>query len=370
MNSWRFAWRLSALTLFPRQSTGQGRRGIADPLTLFPRQSTSLPNPMPIAFSGIQPSGDIHIGNYLGALRNWVRLQDDHDCIYCVVDLHALTSARPPAELAAARLATAKTLLAVGVDPERSLLYFQSEVPQHAELAWVLGTLTHLGFLNRMTQFKEKSDKTGANLGLYAYPVLMAADILVLRADRVPVGEDQIQHLELARDLAERFNSRFGGEFPLPEAVVPPVGARIMSLKDPTQKMSKSEADPMSCVLLNDPPELIRRKFARAVTDSDREIRYAPKHKPGVSNLLEILSLFSGRAIAEIEAEHASSSYQALKQAVGEAVVEGLAPIQTAYTGLSDAEVARMLAEGAAEARARAEPLQARVRKLVGLHLP
>lgn len=325
---------------------------------------------MPIAFSGIQPSGDVHIGNYLGALRNWVRLQADHDCIYCVVDLHALTSARVPAELAAARLATAKTLLAVGVDPGRSLVYFQSEVPQHTELAWVLGTLTQLGFLNRMTQFKEKSDKAGANLGLYAYPVLMASDILVLRAERVPVGEDQIQHLELARELAERFNSRYGEEFPLPEAVVPPIGARIMSLKDPTQKMSKSETDPMSCVLLNDSPELIRRKFARAVTDSGREIRYAPKEKPGVSNLLEILSLFSGKPIADVETEHAASTYQVLKEAVGEAVVEGLHPIQTAYAALSDAEVANLLAAGAAAARARAEPLQARVRQLVGLHFP
>ncbi len=219
-------------------------------------------------FSGIQPTGNIHIGNYLGALRNWVALQGDYDCIYCVVDLHALTVPLDPAGLPTERRDAAKVLLAMGVDPGRSLLYYQSQVPQHTELSWILSTITSTGQLNRMTQFKEKADKAGSNLGLYSYPVLMAADILLYRADAVPVGEDQKQHLELARDLAERFNARFGDEFPVPEPIIPKTGARIMSLQDPTTKMSKSDPDPTSRILILDDPDTIRRRIKRAVTDS------------------------------------------------------------------------------------------------------
>ena len=256
---------------------------------------------MAVAFSGIQPTGDIHLGNYLGALRNWVKLQDSYDAVYCIVDLHALTSPYDPETFAEERLKAAKAVIAAGVDPERSLLYYQSDVPAHAELAWLLGTLTSLGSLNRMTQFKDKSDQSGSNLGLYAYPVLMAADILVYRANVVPVGEDQTQHLELARDLAERFNQRFGEVFPLPEAIIPERGARVMSLKDPTSKMSKSDPSEASRVLMLDDPDTIIKKIGRAVTDSGTDIRYDWEGKPGISNLLEMLSLFTDTSVEELE---------------------------------------------------------------------
>ena len=231
-------------------------------------------------FSGIQPTGNIHLGNYLGALRNWVRLQDDHNAIYCVVDLHALTIPQDPAELLVARLQTAKILLSVGVDPDRSALYYQSQVPQHTELAWILGTMVPMGVLSRMTQYKEKADKAGENLGLFAYPALMAADIMLLHAHLVPVGEDQTQHLEMTRDVAERFNNRFGDEFPVPEAIIPERGARVMSLQDPTAKMSKSDGPDNSRILILDSPDDIRAKVSRAVTDSGSEVRLDWGEKP------------------------------------------------------------------------------------------
>jgi len=318
-------------------------------------------------FSGLQPTGNIHIGNYLGALRNWVALQEEYDCIYCVVDLHAITVPQDPAELHAERHKAAKVLLAAGVDPARSLLYYQSQVPAHAELSWILSTITSMGQLNRMTQFKEKADKAGSNLGLFSYPVLMAADILLFRADAVPVGEDQKQHLELTRDLAERFNSRFGDEFPLPEPIIPKTGARVMSLQDPTVKMSKSDADPASRILILDDPATIRRRIKRAVTDSETEVRYDWEAKPGISNLMEMHSLFSGTPIAQLEAEHGSGGYGRFKEAVGEAVVAGLTPIREAFHSLDDAEVDRLMEEGAAEARQRAEPFLEAVRRRVGL---
>ena len=317
-------------------------------------------------FSGIQPTGDIHIGNYLGALRNWVKLQDSFDAIYCVVDLHAITVPYDPVALHRSRLNTAKLLLAVGVDPGRSLLYFQSQVPQHAELSWMLSTITSLGALNRMTQFKEKADKAGRNLGLYAYPVLMAADILVHKAHAVPVGDDQTQHLELARDLAERFNSRFGAEFPLPEQITPEVGARIMSLKDPTSKMSKSDEDPSSRVLLLDEPDTIRKRFKSAVTDSGNEIVYDRDKKPGISNLLDILSLFTGRSVDNLVEEYHETQYGHFKVTVAEAVVEGLSSIRTGFNALDDEEVTHIMVKGALDARMRAEGEMASVRKKLG----
>ena len=317
-------------------------------------------------FSGIQPTGDIHIGNYLGALRNWVKLQDGFDAIYCVVDLHAITVPYDPVALHRSRLDTAKLLLAVGVDPSRSLLYFQSQVPQHAELSWMLSTITSLGALNRMTQFKEKANKAGENLGLFSYPVLMAADILVHKAHAVPVGDDQTQHLELARDLAERFNSRFGDEFPVPEQITPDVGARIMSLKDPTSKMSKSDDDVNTRVLLLDEPDTIRRRFKGAVTDSETEIRYDPEKKPGVSNLLDILSLFTGRSVDALVQDNRATQYGHFKATVAEAVVEGLSPIRTAFKALDDEEVSRIMVKGALDARMRAEGEMASVRKKLG----
>jgi tryptophanyl-tRNA synthetase len=318
-------------------------------------------------FSGIQPTGNVHLGNYLGALRNWVKLQEEYDCIYCVVDLHAITTPFDPAEFTRDRLESAKVLIAAGVDPERSLFYFQSQVPQHTELAWILSSITSTGQLNRMTQFKEKADKAGSNLGLYAYPVLMAADILLFRAGAVPVGEDQKQHLELTRDLVERFNHRFGDEFPMPEPIIPERGARIMSLQDPTSKMSKSDPDDNSRILVLDDPDTIRARLKRAVTDSEAEVRYDWAAKPGVSNLIEILSLFTGAPIESIEAEYGTTGYGKFKDVVAEAVIAGLAPIRSAYREMDDADVARIMQRGALDARTKAEGFQQRVRKRVGL---
>lgn len=318
-------------------------------------------------FSGIQPTGNIHLGNYIGALQNWVKLQENYDAIYCVVDLHAITVPYDPAELAASRLATAKALLAIGVDPGNSLLYYQSQVPQHAELAWLLGVDTPLGALNRMTQFKEKSEKAGQRLGLYAYPVLMAADILVHKAHLVPVGDDQTQHLELTRDIAVRFNGKFGDTFPVPEQITPEVGARVMSLQDPTAKMSKSDPDESSRILVFDEPDTIVKKFRRAVTDSGSEVAYDVAGKPGISNLLVILSLFTDRSIDDLVEEYNAMQYGSFKQLVADAVVEGLTPIRTSYKNLDDVEVARLMTKGALDARMRAEAEMVGVRRLVGL---
>jgi tryptophanyl-tRNA synthetase len=240
-------------------------------------------------------------------------------------------------------------------------------VPQHTELAWILGTITGTGQLNRMTQWKDKADRAGSNLGLYAYPVLMAADILLFRADAVPVGEDQKQHLELTRDLAVRFNGRFGDEFPVPEPIIPETGARIMSLQDPTAKMSKSDLDEGSRILILDDPDTIRQRVKRAVTDSGRDVRYDWEEKPGVSNLIEVLALFSGMSIEAIEAEYGDAGYGSFKEVVAEAIITGLAPIRSAYRALDDADVARLMQRGALDARQRAEAFQQRVRKAVGL---
>ncbi len=320
-------------------------------------------------FSGIQPSGDgeLHIGNLVGALRNWVDLQESYDTIYCVVDLHAMTAPYDVAEFHEARLRTAKMLLAVGIDPDRSLLYYQSQVPHHAELAWVLGTITGLGQLERMTQFKEKSDRAGQNLGLLAYPVLQAADILVHKVHAVPVGDDQAQHLELTRDLAQRFNSRYGDVFPIPERITPEIGARVMSLQDATAKMSKSDPNPSSRIQLVDDPDTVTKKIRSAVTDSGSEVAYDWDKKPGISNLLELFSFFSGRPIAALADEYRSAGYGTFKGAVAEAVVEGLTPIRTRYKNLEDGDVARIMERGSLDARARAEKSMASVREAVGL---
>ncbi len=318
-------------------------------------------------FSGIQPSGELHLGTLLGALDNWRRMQDEYDCYYCVVDLHAMTVPYDPVEFHRTRLETAKVILASGIDPDRVLFYYQSQVPQHPELAWILGTITGVGQLQRMTQFKEKADKAGQNLGLFAYPVLMAADILVHKAHAVPVGDDQTQHLELTRDLAERFNSRFGAEFPVPERITPKIGARVMSLQDPLSKMSKSDPDPRSRILLVDDPDTIRKKVKVAVTDSERYVEYDRARKPGISNLLEIMSFFTGRSIDALVAEYHDSGYGVFKQAVAEAIVEGLAPLRTRYKELSDADVAHILQKGALDARQRAEETMVSVRRAVGL---
>jgi len=321
-------------------------------------------------FSGVQPSGAMHLGGYLGAFRNWVALQDDdaYDVIYCVVDLHAMTVPYDPAEFHRLRLETAKVLLAIGIDPDRSLLYMQSQVPQHAELAWILSTLTPTGVLNRMTQYKDKLDKgIPSNLGLYSYPVLMAADILLYGADLVPVGEDQKQHLEMARDLAERFNNRFEVVFPIPEPLIPETSARVMSLVEPTAKMSSSDANPKNRINLDDSPDVIRKKVKSAVTDSDPMVRYDIAEKPGISNLLEIMSATTGRSVDDLAAEYATGGYGRFKEAVAEAIVAELASIRASLQNLDDAEVARLLQKGALDARTRAERHQQDVRDAVGL---
>ena len=285
-----------------------------------------------VIFSGIQPSGNLTLGNYIGALRNWKLLEDDYDCIYSVVDLHAITVRQDPAQLRQRCLQVASILLACGLDPEKSLIYCQSHVPAHAELAWVLNCFTMFGEASRMTQFKDKSAKhaDNINVGLFTYPVLMAADILLYQTNLVPVGVDQSQHIEICRDIANRFNGLFPDTFTIPEGRYPKAGegAKIMSLCDPEKKMSKSDENPNGYILLMDKPEDIMRKFKRAVTDSDSRIVMDPVGKPGVSNLIQIYAVATGKSIAEVEAEFAGKGYGELKPAVGEAVVELLRPIR------------------------------------------
>jgi tryptophanyl-tRNA synthetase len=320
-------------------------------------------------FSGIQPTGHLHLGNYLGAIRQFVALQGRAECLFCVVDLHALTVHPDPASLEADTLQVAALYLACGIDPRQAVVFVQSHVPGHAELAWILGCHAGFGELRRMTQFKDKADRHGANLGLFAYPVLMAADILLYRSTAVPVGDDQKQHLELTRDIAQRFNARYGETFPVPEPLIGELGARVMSLQNPAEKMSKSSPDPMSRIELLDPPDAIVAKCRRAVTDSGQEVRYDPVAKPGVSNLLEIFSLVTGEPIPALEARYGSSGYGRFKADLAEAIVEHLQPIQARYHDLAAAPDAlrATLREGAARAAAWAEPVLAEVRARVGL---
>jgi tryptophanyl-tRNA synthetase len=316
----------------------------------------------------MQPTGGgAHVGNLIGAFSNWVGMQEDYDTIYCVVDLHAMSTPYQPAELSESRVSIAKMILAAGVDPQRSLLYYQSEVPQHTELCWIVGTLAGVGQLQRMSQFKEKSDRSGQGFGLLAYPVLQAADILIHRVHAVPVGDDQAQHLELTRDLAERFNSRFGDVFPVPERITPEIGARVMSLQDPMVKMSKSDPNSKATVYLTDTTDEIMKKVRSAVTDTGTEVAYDWEGKPGISNLLEIFSHFSRRPIDDLVAEYDSGGYGTFKTAVAEAVADGIKPIREAYEGLSDAEVSRVMADSAARARVSADATMAQVRQAVGL---
>jgi tryptophanyl-tRNA synthetase len=321
-----------------------------------------------VVFSGVQPTGSMHLGGYLGAFRNWVRLQQEYETVYCVVDLHAMTNPYDVDEFTTTRLETGKVLLALGIDPSRSLLYMQSQVPQHAELAWILSTITPTGVLNRMTQYKDKVARgLPANVGLYTYPVLMAADILLYRADLVPVGDDQKQHLEMTRDLAERFNKRFGEVFPIPDPLIPETTGRVMSLTDPTVKMSKSDTDPKGTISILDSPDEIRSKIRSAVTDSEPTVRYDVANKPGISNLLHIMSGCTGRDVEDLVAAYGGGGYGVFKDAVAEAVAHELAPFRSRYKELDDREVARVLQKGALDARTRAEGYQAEVRTAVGL---
>ena len=279
-------------------------------------------------FSGIQPSGELTLGSYMGAIRNWVQLQHEYDCLFCIVDEHAITVRQDPAQLRKRSVAQLAQYIACGLDPEKNIMFIQSHVPQHAELAWILGCYTQFGELSRMTQFKAKSQQHADNItaGLFTYPVLMAADILLYQADLVPVGADQKQHVELTRDIAVRFNGVYSDTFVLPEPFIPKMGARIMSLDDPSSKMSKSVPD--GCINLMDQPEVIMKKFKRAVTDCETAVKFDQVNKPGISNLLTIYCAATGKTMDEAEAEFAGQGYGVFKPAVGEAVVELFRPIR------------------------------------------
>ncbi|NEK58057.1 tryptophan--tRNA ligase [Geodermatophilus sabuli] len=311
---------------------------------------------LPRVLSGIQPTaGSFHLGNHLGALRQWVQLQETTESFYCVVDLHAITLPQDPEELRRNTLVSAAQLLALGVDPARSTLFVQSHVPEHLQLSWVLECLTGFGEAGRMTQFKDKSQREGtgaASVGLFTYPVLMAADILVYRAAQVPVGDDQRQHLELTRDLATRFNGRFGDTFPLPEGIIPAGAARVMDLQSPDKKMSKS-LPPAGCVFLLDDPKVTAKKIRSAVTDTGREVVADPVGKPGITNLLTIHSALSGTTVAELEERFAGRGYGDLKKELAEVVVDFVTPVRERTRELLDdqAELERVLAAGAARAR-------------------
>jgi tryptophanyl-tRNA synthetase len=313
----------------------------------------------PRVFSGIQPTGRKTLGNYSGGFRQYVSTQESGDALFCIVDLHSITSDYDPAELRSSTLDLAATLFAVGLDPERSIVFCQSHVTAHAEAAWLLSAVASYGQLGRMTQFKDKAEKQEfVSAGLFTYPVLMAGDILLYQTDLVPIGDDQRQHLELSRDIAERFNYRYGETFRVPEGVYPEVGGRIMDLQEPANKMSTSSGTPNGTILMLDPPDTIRKKFKSAVTDSGSEVRYDPEGKPGVSNLIEILNVATGEPIGAIEERFDGHGYGAFKEAVGEAVVELLAPIQEHYEALraDERELQRLLAVGAEKARRMAEP--------------
>lgn len=323
-----------------------------------------------VMLSGIQPSGDLHLGNYLGAVKNWAALAEEFDCYYFMADLHSITVRQNPAELRRRSLAQLAQYIACGLDPEKNTLFIQSHVHEHAELGWILNCYTMFGELSRMTQFKDKCAKNADNIngGLFTYPSLMAADILLYQADYVPVGEDQKQHCELTRDIAIRFNNLYGETFKVPEPYIPKVGARIMSLMNPTSKMSKS--DPQGCVLLLDSPEEIARKFKRAVTDSDTEncVRYDPSEKPGVANLMSIYSSVTGRSFDEIEKEFQGKGYGAFKSAVGEAVIEALRPVrEEAQRIMADkAYLQQVYTQGAQKASYTARKTLRKVYKRVG----
>ncbi len=324
----------------------------------------------PILLSGIQPSGELAIGNFVGAMRNWVALQDKYLGIFIVVDLHAITVQQEPAALRQRCLSFAAQYLAAGIDPERNIIFIQSHVPQHAELAWVLGCFTHMGELNRMTQFKDKARRHAENInaGLYTYPVLMAADILLYQTDLVPVGEDQKQHLELTRDLAQRFNHRYGPTFKVPEPYIPPTGARIMSLQDPTKKMSKSDANPNNYLALLDPPDVLRRKIKRAVTDSGREVVYDPENKPGLANLLNIYAALSREELSQVVEKFQGRGYADLKRELADLVVAVLEPFQARYREIRSEKkyLEEILQRGAAEAQSLARRTLRKVYRKIG----
>ncbi|HEX7057441.1 MAG TPA: tryptophan--tRNA ligase [Bacilli bacterium] len=321
--------------------------------------------------SGIQPSGQLTIGNYIGAMQNFVKLQHTHECYFMVVDLHAVTVPQQPEALREQTEAVAALFIAAGIDAEKSCVFLQSHVPAHPELGWLLTTLSYMGELERMTQFKDKAAGKGSvGTGLFVYPALMAADILLYNADLVPVGDDQKQHLELTRDLAQRFNSRYGDFFTIPKAYIPEIGARIMSLDDASKKMSKSNPNPASYIALLDTPDEIRRKIARAKTDSAAEIRYDPVNKPEISNLLGIYSHCAGMDMAEIEKLYAGKGYGQFKKDLAEHVVRTLEPIQQKYREIRQSgEIYEILRRGAERASAVANETLRHVKEKMGFLL-
>lgn len=316
-------------------------------------------NGKPVILSGIQPSGAMTLGNYIGAIRNWVALQQDHDCLFMLVDMHSITVRQDPAALRQRCLEFLSLYIACGIDPDKNVLFVQSHVPQHAELAWVLNCFTYMGELNRMTQFKDKSQRHAENInaGLYSYPVLMAADILLYQTQQVPVGEDQKQHLELTRDIAMRFNNVYGPVFVVPEPYIPKVGARVMSLQDPTAKMSKSDANTNAYISLLDEPDLVAKKIKRAVTDSGSTIAWDPAVRPGVANLMSIYSAITGQTLGEIETAYAGKGYGAFKSDLAEITVNFIKPVQERYRAVYDDQqgLARILRQGAEKAQARSQ---------------
>ncbi len=322
-----------------------------------------------IIFSGIQPSGDISLGNYIGALRNWVKMQHDYNCLYCVVDMHAITVRQDPKKLREQSLGVLALLIACGLDPNENIMYIQSQVPQHAELSWILNCYTMFGELSRMTQFKDKSARhaDNVNAGLFDYPVLMASDILLYQADLVPIGDDQKQHLELTRNVATRFNGVHGNTFTIPEPYIPKIGGRIMSLAEPEKKMSKSDENANAKILLLDKPEDIMRKFKRAVTDSEAVVEYR-EGKHGVNNLMTIYSIATGKSFEEITNEFAGRGYGDFKVAVGESVVELLRPIREKTEDLLKNKdyLMEICKNNAARASSIAERTMTKVRKKVG----
>ncbi|MCX8660604.1 tryptophan--tRNA ligase [Gilliamella sp. B2772] len=326
----------------------------------------------PIVFSGAQPSGELTLGNYLGALKNWVSLQNEYDCVYCIVNQHAITVRQDPNKLRKATLDTLALYLACGIDPQKSTIFVQSQVPAHAELGWALNCYTYFGELSRMTQFKDKSSRHSENInaGLFDYPVLMAADILLYQANLVPVGDDQKQHLELSRDIAMRFNALYGDIFTVPEPFISKVGARVMSLQDPTKKMSKSDDNRNNVIGLLENPKDVEKKIKRAMTDSDEPpvVRYDSKNKAGVSNLLDILTGITGKPIAELEKEFEGKMYGHLKTEVANQVIEMLTGLQAKYHQYRDDEnyLLSIMQEGAQKAGAKAEPTLKKVYDAIG----
>ena len=310
-------------------------------------------------FSGIQPSGDPHIGNYSGGFRQYAQTQEQGEAFFCIVDLHAITIQHDPAALRDGTLDIAAMLFATGLDPERSTVFVQSHVTEHAEAAWLLSSVAGYGQLGRMTQFKEKAaEEEFVSAALFTYPVLMAGDILLYQTDIVPIGDDQRQHLELSRDIAQRFNSRYGETFVVPEGVFPETGGRVMNLQEPAVKMSKSRGAESGTLLMLDPPETVRKKLKTAVTDSGSDVRYEPEEKPGISNLIELLTVVTGDSIQDVEARYDGSGYGQFKQDVADAIVAVLEPIQARYRKLREdpAELMRLLALGADKARAVSAP--------------